>query len=101
MGSLAQDGALRVRTVSLDGLIEGGRIPPPDVIKMDIEGGEYGALLGARTLLGRATGLTLFLSTHGPDVHARCLDLLGSLGYELRPFDGKDLGSCTEVIAER
>jgi FkbM family methyltransferase len=101
MGSLAQGGALRVRTVSLDRLIKEGRVPPPDVVKMDIEGGEYRALLRARTILGRATGPTLFLSTHGADVHARCLALLGSLGYELRPFDGKDLGSCTEVIAER
>lgn len=38
----------RVEQVRLDGLLASGQLRPPDVMKIDIEGGELGALIGAR-----------------------------------------------------
>jgi FkbM family methyltransferase len=89
---------LSVRTVTLDGLVASGRLPPPNVIKCDIEGGEYDALRGASgTLMKHAP--TIFLRTHGQVVHERCCTLLTALHYRLTPLDELSLGSAREVVA--
>jgi FkbM family methyltransferase len=41
------------RMVTIDELVEGGSIPPPDMVKMDIEGSEHLALRGAGNVLRR------------------------------------------------
>lgn len=97
-GRLAEDGRIEVETVSLDDLVARGELPPPDFIKMDIEGGEVAALEGARQVLEQHHP-TLFLATHGRDIHARCVALLESLGYQLRFTDDKPPELATEVLA--
>ena len=89
---------LSVRTVTLDGLVASGRLPPPNVVKCDIEGGEYDALRGAsETLTEHAP--TIFLRTHGPEVHERCCTLLTALHYQLTPLDARSLSRAREVVA--
>jgi FkbM family methyltransferase len=56
MGSLASAGELEVEVASLDELVSRGVIPEPDVIKLDIEGGER-LCSGARGRLWRIAGL--------------------------------------------
>ena len=51
MGFVSEHGCLEVKAVSLDELYSAGAIPAPGFIKMDIEGGEYKALIGAQNLL--------------------------------------------------
>jgi FkbM family methyltransferase len=97
-GRLAAGGNLSVRTVTLDDLLESGRIPPPDFIKMDVEGGELAALKGSFSLLKKYHP-TLFLATHGPAVHQQCLKLLEDLDYNLFFTDGKDRSTSSEVLA--
>lgn len=43
--------ALRLPTVRLDDLVAAGAVPPPHVIKIDVEGGELAAFHGARRTL--------------------------------------------------
>jgi FkbM family methyltransferase len=100
MGHLAGSGELEVRSVVLDELVESGDVPPPDFVKMDVEGGELRALEGARRLLDRR-GPTLFLATHGKEIHGDCCRLLASLGYELRSLDRRDLEESEEVLGVR
>ncbi|MFZ3211418.1 MAG: FkbM family methyltransferase [Terriglobales bacterium] len=90
--------ALTVRTVALDSLVASGKIPPPNVIKCDIEGGEYDALTGARDTLSRYRP-GIFLATHGPEVHGRCRELLTSIGYNLTALDGLSLNESREILA--
>lgn len=97
-GRLAENGAIHVRTVTLDGLLASGRIPPPDFIKIDVEGGEVAALQGALSLL-KTYHPTLFLATHGPEIHQQCLELLEGLGYNLLFTDGKDRVASSEALA--
>ena len=99
MGRLSDDGALTVRSVSLDRLVLGDGQPAPRVIKMDIEGGELRALGGAREVL-RLSRPTIFLATHGAEVHAECCTLLRSLGYGLYSLDHRPLESTDEVLAK-
>lgn len=89
-GRIGEGGQLRVETVSLDAMLADGRLPPPDLIKMDVEGAEVLALVGARKLL-QEHGPTILLSTHGDAVKRQCEILLQELGYELRYFCERDL----------
>ncbi len=100
MGHLAGDSrdALSVRTIALDSLVESGEIPPPNVIKCDIEGGEYDALRGASGILAKYSP-TIFLATHGPEVHERCCRLLSDLHYHLTSLDELPLNLTSEIQA--
>jgi FkbM family methyltransferase len=82
MGHISAEGDISVETATLDSLVQDGRALPPNYIKMDIEGAEHEALLGARECFQRYRP-TLFLATHGQEVHEQCCGLLKSWGYEL------------------
>jgi len=89
-GRLSLKGRALVKTVTLDKLYSEKKIPIPDYMKIDVEGGELSVLSGARTMLSRFHP-TLFLSTHGEAVHNQCCDFLKSIGYELKPIVGTDM----------
>lgn len=89
-----------IKTVKLDTFVFSLGMAPPNLVKCDIEGGEYEALQGAEATL-RQFAPVIFLATHGPEVHRHCCELLGALGYELQPLDNSSLAEATEVIARR
>jgi FkbM family methyltransferase len=95
-GHLSEGGALQVRTVRLDDFCRERGIHP-DAIKVDVEGAEMSVLEGARETL-RSARPTVFLSTHGVEVHRRCLDWMRDAGYLLQPILGEDIGSSSEVV---
>lgn len=80
MGAVAQAGNLEVSAVRLDDLSVSDALPDPDLVKIDVEGGEEAVFAGGETMFRRARP-TIFLSTHGADIHERCLTWLRSLGY--------------------
>jgi FkbM family methyltransferase len=94
-GRLAPEGPFQVRTVSLDDLARQGAVPVPDVVKIDIEGGETRALAGARALLAEHHP-TLFLSTHGSEPHRACCTLLEAAGYCVEDMTARTGGSPEE-----
>lgn len=95
MGHIADEG-FPVRAMRLDRLVSGDALPPPDVIKIDVEGAEAAVLRGAREVLS-THGPTLFVATHGRAVHAQCVQFLQGLGYKVRPF----MGAGDELLATR
>lgn len=97
-GKLADDGRIEVEAVSLDEMYSREELPLPDFIKMDIEGGEVAALEGARRILEERHP-TIFLATHGRDIHARCVAFLEELGYRLDFTDDQPRELATEVLA--
>ncbi len=99
-GSLASTGDIEVRKVSLDAMIENKVVPVPDLIKIDINGGELEALRGAQRLLA-SHDIQLFLSTHGSEVKKRCLLLLKNLEYGFRPIDSQNLEGAHEIYASK
>jgi FkbM family methyltransferase len=100
MGHLTENlsKAVAVRTVALDTLVLSAQILPPNVIKCDIEGGEYDALMGARRMIEQYRP-TIFLATHNDEVHARCCCLLTELRYGLTPLDRPSLEEAREILA--
>ncbi len=96
-GRVFEKGSLSVRMVSLDDLYSQGKIPVPQVIKMDIEGGEVDAILGAQNLLKEFRPI-LFLATHGQEAHKSCIQLLLGIGYALTPLQGS-IEDTSELVA--
>ncbi len=98
MWHLDAQGELDVQTVCLDELVLNAKIPPPNVIKMDIEGAEVLALNGSAGVVSEFHPVFL-LSTHGIDVHQRCCRFLESAGYRLFPIGQTSLDECRELFA--
>jgi FkbM family methyltransferase len=87
-GHLSEDGALRVPCLRLDQEVFSGRLPMPDVLKIDVEGAELKFLNGARSIISqRHPEIVLdtheFLGGEFSAIHAQCCQLLTELGYRL------------------
>jgi FkbM family methyltransferase len=81
------EGMLKVKTVRLDSL----SYPPPQVLKIDVEGAEYEVLLGAEELL-RESKAVIYLATHSETLRIKCRNLLLGWGYtmeELAPDEAR------------
>jgi FkbM family methyltransferase len=87
--SLRNERSIQVRTIDLDSYVAGSHERPPDVIKIDVEGGEVLALPGMRRLLRRARPAIL-LEVHGPEAAKVVWEELQNAGYGLhelrRPY---------------
>jgi FkbM family methyltransferase len=100
MGQLSAQGELPVQLVSLDELVAAGRIPPPDCLKIDVEGAELGVLAGAARILEQAKP-DIYLATHSRDLHQACCQVLTSAGYRLEPIAGQSIEESDEIYATR
>jgi FkbM family methyltransferase len=97
-GHLSATGSLAVRCARIDTLIAAGAIAPPDVMKIDVEGAEAAVLAGGAEVLARCKP-TIFLATHGKQVHLECCRFLSALGYRLAPIGGAAIETCDEIVA--
>jgi FkbM family methyltransferase len=83
MSRLDPDGGISVRCCKLDSL----SLPPPDWMKIDIEGAEIEMLAGAESVI-RAWHPALAVSLHIPLERAReCAQWLEGLGYSVKWSD--------------
>ena len=73
---------ITVPGLSLDEFIFKQGNPPPQVIKMDIEGGEVLALQGMRRVLSEARPLML-MELHGPESSRAAWETLKAAGYQI------------------
>jgi FkbM family methyltransferase len=78
--------AIQVAGISLDEFIYAQKNPAPQVIKIDIEGGEVLALPGMRRLLREGCPL-VFLELHGPEAAHAAWDELTAASYRLSRMD--------------
>ncbi|HUP19309.1 MAG TPA: FkbM family methyltransferase [Gemmatimonadota bacterium] len=97
-GKISRTGRLTVRVVRLDDVVGQEGFPPPDFIKIDVEGGELDVLEGARHLLERGRP-RLLVGIHGPEMRRECTALLEELGYELRTLRESDDAGNTDILA--
>ncbi len=87
---------VKVSTIMLDEYAKNHR--PPSVIKMDIEGAEYKALVGARGMLARSHPtivMEIWLDPGVNEEHRRAVELLYGLGYS--SFTLNDTGEPEEI----
>ncbi len=81
-GFVSDTGNIEVDMVVLDELVDSGKLPKPDFIKMDVEGGEMMVLQGAKHLI-ETHKPRMILATHGDEIDAECQAFLKERGYEL------------------
>lgn len=74
--------SIDIECLSLDDFVFAQGNPVPDLIKMDIEGGEVHALMGMPRLLGERHPL-LLIELHGPEASDGARQLLASHHYRL------------------
>ncbi len=98
MGHLARSGELIVKSITLDGLLDEGKLLPPDIIKLDVEGAEFLALSGAQKLVEIYRPI-IFMDTHQREAHHASVRFLQDRGYEFVILDDKPLEKTKELIA--
>ena len=69
--------------IALDDLLKAGRLPIPDLIKIDVDRAELSVLTGARVLL-ETRRPHLIVEVHSWDLEQACAELLKELGYRPR-----------------
>jgi FkbM family methyltransferase len=87
--SRAAPSSLCVSTTSLDDYFasgSGSRLQPPDVIKLDLEGAECGALQGAEQLLAGRTSVWI-VEVHDPPGAGEVVSRFKAAGYSLRVLE--------------
>jgi FkbM family methyltransferase len=84
-GPVRRGAADVVRTTTLDNVLE--RYPSPDLLKIDIEGAEIRALLGAGRLL-REHRPAIIIELHAEDLSGAFHAMMGELNYDLTLPDG-------------
>jgi len=88
----SKDSHYYVPTVSIDDLVEAMIIPPPDLMKIDVEGAEDRVLSGSMETL-KKHDVKILLAVHGEKRFRGCLSFLADIGYKvydltLNPVDG-------------
>ena len=81
------DRELDVSLVVLDQLVEAGQIPPPDLVKIDVEGSELAVLRGMQRTLERS-GPAIVCELHG--TNSECIAFMEGAGYRLENLDGPE-----------
>ena len=96
-GHISEDGELSVPLRPLDDIVaEWGHSPAH--LKIDVEGAEVDVIQGGMETLSRLRP-TIFLATHGRDVHEESCAILRDLGYELSSIDGRPFPETRKVLA--
>jgi len=82
---------INVKTRSLDSMIHAGDLPPPHLIKIDVEGAEVQVLQGATRTIERYAPI-ICLEFHSPELLDSCCDLLHKFDYttELVEYKTRD-----------
>ncbi len=97
-GHIDANGEFEVKAISLDQLISSNQIPAPDYLKIDVEGAEMMALSGASQMLEEFHP-SIFLATHGAEIHQQCCRFLASIGYALQAIDRGSVEKTDEIFA--
>jgi len=96
---LSPTGKIKVKTRTIDTLVESREIPPPDYMKIDVEGAEVLVIKGAESTL-KSYRPIIFLATHSPVLKKACIDILDSLDYVVNPESGDDIDEVKDFFAQ-
>ena len=73
----------------IDSLVSQGELPPPDVMKIDVEGAELEVLSGGSNTIAKRRPVIL-LEAHSSELAAGCTSFLEGKGYRVQSLDAED-----------
>ena len=85
-GYVSDTGDEEIEITSIDELVDSGALPPPNFLKIDVEGGEMAVLRGAKSVIERQRP-RMILATHGDAIDAECRALLREWNYDMQDID--------------
>ncbi len=91
LSHISEKGKIGVKVIKIDTLVAEGKLPAPQCVKIDVEGGEVLVLTGMKDVILKFRPKIL-LETHRKfDIytHTKCCDLLLSYGYALTAIPGQ------------
>lgn len=97
-GHLSETGNLTVEVVAVDQLVNSGKLPPPDFIKIDVEGGEIEVLKGCEQTISKHKP-KLLIATHGPETHNYVVHFLNTHAYRFNMLNQDGIKGDTEIMA--
>jgi FkbM family methyltransferase len=80
--TLSESGSLKVEVETIDSIVADGIAPPPDLIKLDVEGHEEAVVIGGMTVISKYKPIIL-CDTNDETTLPSMKNLLLPLGYEL------------------
>ena len=97
-GHLSPQGNITVKIISIDHQFEAGKLPAPDFIKIDVEGGEMEVLKGCEKVISTCHP-KLLIATHGLTNHEFVIHFLNQHGYSYEVLNKDGIKGDTEIIA--
>ncbi len=98
MGKIGDDGERIVKTVSLDSFMEEYNVPPPQFIKIDVEGLANQVLVGAVHILKSHHPAILLEAKFGGEEN-NFYQILSSLGYTIKPLGRRSIETAGDFFA--
>ncbi len=98
-GHVANDGNIEVELVHLDQWVAENKLPMPDYLKIDVEGGEIEVLKGCSEMISKYHPI-LLVATHGPELHQFTCDFLDRNNYEYQILNPDSIKGDTEILAK-
>ncbi len=90
-------GSIEVELITIDAAVDDGHIPPPDVVKIDVEGVEIEVLRGMTDTMRRDRPIIVCEIDDGTRAgydrkHRECVEYLESLDYSITPLPDSYVG---------
>ncbi len=91
-------GRVRVKVRSIDSVVNAGEAPPPDLMKIDVEGAELMVLAGALGTIRRQQTI-IFAEVHSPALLSECKAFFDGVGYRVEVLgDGAQHAKEQQVV---
>lgn len=97
-GHVSETGDLTVEMISMDQWVSDGKLPKPDFIKIDVEGGELEVLKGCYKTISTYKP-KLLVATHSEILHKNVLSVLDQHGYSYEVLEPESSTGDTEIMA--
>jgi FkbM family methyltransferase len=97
-GHISPMGNITVKMISIDQQFESGKLPAPNFIKIDVEGGEIEVLKGCMKVIATCKP-KLLVATHSPSTHEFVLNFLNANAYRFDVLNQDGIKGDTEIMA--
>ena len=97
-GHVSESGNIELDMINIDNWINTGKLPSPDYIKIDVEGGEIDVLKGCQNIIETKHPI-LLVATHSIDLHTWVCNFLDIKNYKYKILNPDFAKGDTEIIA--